>query len=91
MAGGDFAVPEQLVSVNGQPAAVALQDSLQPENTAPSSEKCCQRCGESHPLRMFPVSRSSPDGRHPLCFVCRWEDRAERWPRKPRCRLHSGR
>ena len=84
MAGGDDAAPEQLVSVNVQPAAVAQQDSLQPANTAPSSEKCCQRCNETHPLRLFPVSKTSLDGRYPLCFACRSEVNDQRRPRKPR-------
>lgn len=54
-------------------------------NTGANGRKRCQRCNDNHLLRMFPVSKSSSDGRHPLCFVCRSEVNGQRWPRKSRC------
>ena len=65
-------------------ADVSAQPDSMSVDSGASGRKRCQRCNGNHLLRMFPVSKSSPDGRHPLCFVCWAEVYAQRWPRKPR-------
>ncbi len=47
--------------------------------------KRCVDCGRQYPIRLFPVVRQAPDGRHTHCFGCRARRYEQRRPRQPRC------
>lgn len=52
--------------------------------------KRCVDCGRQYPMRLFPVVRQAPDGRHTHCFGCRAGRYEQRRPWQPRCDGGSG-
>ena len=76
--------------VHTQIAAAAVKAAPQPQKTPAKKssakshdEKVCQRCGEQHPLRYYPIRKQQPDGRDATCRACALEIRQAAKPQRP--------
>lgn len=70
--------------------AAAVETAPKPQKTParrssakPHDEKVCERCGEQHPLRNFPIRKQQPDGRDAECRACALEIRQAAKPQRP--------